>query len=506
VAGSYIAITEGDGDGSDADSFDDDILAPWQGFFVEREAPSADSDNNGGPSSLTFDVADRTDGPDRIIGARATTGAHEAGRVGFELRVHNSNGNLLARDQAARLTLRSTASLGYDAWDATKLTPLASSFATVSIRGTGPDGTPLRKAAEGLPFDLDENVELPLDIAAQNVEGTATLNVAAWEGVPEAWTLHLVDTRGTADPSDDREHELSPGADPYSFPVGPDVAGVASIRHEASKAALTANRTSAGRPAPRVEPLDTALRSARQASTPDAAKPGGNGQEAAEQETAEQEASADAPSRLYLRIIPSTDPLPVELAGMNATVDGDAVQLEWQTASETNNAGFHVEHQAMALGDSTATPSPAGWVRIGFVEGAGTTSEAQSYRFRTRNDLGYGRHVFRLRQVDLDGTETTTEPVEVHMRLEEAYAVDAPYPNPAQQQAVLPITVREDQRVTVEVYDLLGRRVAVVRNRALRGQHTERVTLRTGRLSSGVYFVRVRGDRFATTRRLTVVR
>ncbi|MFB6099274.1 MAG: hypothetical protein ABEK84_09240 [Salinibacter sp.] len=39
----------------------------------------------------------------------------------------------------------------------------------------------------------------------------------------------------------------------------------------------------------------------------------------------------------------SANPLPVELAGLEAQLDGDAVHLTWQTASETNNAGFEVE-------------------------------------------------------------------------------------------------------------------------------------------------------------------
>ena len=37
------------------------------------------------------------------------------------------------------------------------------------------------------------------------------------------------------------------------------------------------------------------------------------------------------------------NPLPVELVAFTAARDGDAVRLAWETAAETNNAGFAVE-------------------------------------------------------------------------------------------------------------------------------------------------------------------
>ena len=159
----------------------------------------------------------------------------------------------------------------------------------------------------------------------------------------------------------------------------------------------------------------------------------------------------------------------------------------------------------VSASDSSAVPDPSDWTDLGFVEGAGTTTEAQSYRFETGR-LDYGRHVFRLRQVDADGTATTTDPVEMKMRLQAAYAVEAPYPNPATQTATLPVTVRDAQRVTVAVYDLLGRRVQVVRDRPVQAQRTNRISLPVRDLASGSYFVRVRGEAFSVTRRLTVVR
>jgi len=176
-------------------------------------------------------------------------------------------------------------------------------------------------------------------------------------------------------------------------------------------------------------------------------------------------------------------------------------RLQWTTASETNNAGFYVQTQPLSA-NSTITASA--WTDLGFVEGKGTTNAAQSYQFET-GEMQYGTHAFRLSQVDTDGTETTTDPVTVDVQLDRAYAVEAPYPNPSSGHATLPVTVRESQRVRVTLYDILGRRVATVHDQEMRGQDTQAIQLDTGRLASGTYFVRVQGDDFITTERMTVV-
>jgi hypothetical protein len=67
------------------------------------------------------------------------------------------------------------------------------------------------------------------------------------------------------------------------------------------------------------------------------------------------------------------------------------------------------------------------------------------------------------------------------------------------------VAVRKTQDVTVRVYDILGRRVQTVRAGELEEQEERKITLEANRLSSGHYFVRVRGDDFSVTERLIVV-
>jgi hypothetical protein len=67
--------------------------------------------------------------------------------------------------------------------------------------------------------------------------------------------------------------------------------------------------------------------------------------------------------------------LPVELTSFTSRVNGRAVELNWSTASELGNIGFHIERNS---GNNS-------WIEIGFREGNGTSSENHFYSFTDKN-------------------------------------------------------------------------------------------------------------------------
>ncbi len=468
-----------------------DEVASWQGFLLTR------SSTGSGDTQVTFNESGRapTSTPD-LVGSKATTGTPTQHRVPLRLVGRDADGTLTALDRAISVLFHEDATDGRDRYDAPKFEPMTESYATLAPVAANSDTT--LRAQESRPLPRRSVERVPLSLQQEGVGGT--FEVAMPSGgevstetpsIPDGWTVKLTDTKNTADPSDDETHVLTPGGTPYTFEAASDKtaskaqADTSNTEAQASDG-TTAEAGQADAPRPTLRRLSRsgAERPAAKAGT---AKDGG----------------ASSP-RFTLAVEPA-EALPVELAELNARRDGERAVLSWQTAAETNNAGFQVQHQRLPAGDTSATPTAADWSTLGFVEGAGTTTEAQSYRHETAA-LDYGRHVFRLKQVDTDGAETATEPVEVQMRLAEAYAVEAPYPNPSRREATLPVTVRESQEVTVSLYDVLGRRVRVVRDRELPGQDTRRIALPVQQLASGTYFVRVRGDGFTATRRLTVVR
>lgn len=198
----------------------------------------------------------------------------------------------------------------------------------------------------------------------------------------------------------------------------------------------------------------------------------------------------------------TSSPLPVELAGFEAEVEREQVILRWQTASETNNAGFEVQHEA---------PDDASWTELGFVESKarnGTTADAKSYRY-VAEDLSVGTHRFRLKQVDLDGSTFLTDPVTATLQMRETLRLGAPSPNPVRRRAAFTFAVKEARGTTVALFNVLGQRVRILYRGTPVAGEAKRIRLSAQQLSglpSGTYFLRLQAGEQAKTRRLTVVR
>ncbi|GAB5521456.1 MAG: hypothetical protein RhofKO_37070 [Rhodothermales bacterium] len=176
--------------------------------------------------------------------------------------------------------------------------------------------------------------------------------------------------------------------------------------------------------------------------------------------------------------------LPVELTAFSAVQDGAEVRLMWTTASETNNAGFHIEHATCGL---MGCEQPQ-WSEVAFVSGQGTTLEAQAYTHRL-TDLASGRHTFRLRQVDYDGTTAYSPLIEVEISATSEFTLLEPSPHPVQQRTRLGWQTSEAQPVQAALFDVQGRRIRTLYDGVTSGMH--RLDLDVSDVASGLYLVRI---------------
>ena len=199
----------------------------------------------------------------------------------------------------------------------------------------------------------------------------------------------------------------------------------------------------------------------------------------------------------YYTIIfePTITEMPIELTSFAAVASGQQAALTWETASETNNAGFHIE-QARA-GEAFET--------IGYVEGAGTTTEPQRYRFNTAA-LDFGTYHFRLLQMDRDGTTHHSAAVEVSIALPEAFVLEEPYPNPFNPEATVRFAVRREGTVHLELYNTLGQRVRVLFAGSVPAGQMQEVRIDGHDLASGLYLVHLRGAGIHGTRRVLLLK
>ena len=189
-------------------------------------------------------------------------------------------------------------------------------------------------------------------------------------------------------------------------------------------------------------------------------------------------------------------PLPVELVSFEGIVDETRTILTWETASETNNAGFYVER----AGDSGR------YTQVDFVEGHGTTTNATRYEFvdDVRHLSGTTWH-YRLKQVDFDGTFEYSKTLSLTIASTNKPQLHEVYPNPFNAQVVLEYELPVEMNVTISLYDAVGQKIGeIARGQLPAGRH--QVNYDASNLASGVYMVRMKaGDRIVT-RQITLTK
>ncbi|MCC3154237.1 M12 family metallo-peptidase [Hymenobacter sp. BT770] len=176
--------------------------------------------------------------------------------------------------------------------------------------------------------------------------------------------------------------------------------------------------------------------------------------------------------------------LPVELTAFSAEARATSAHLAWATASEKNNTGFAVEASA----DGTV------FRRLGWVAGQGNSSSPSQYQFEDGTLAQYGNPTvyYRLRQIDVDGTETFSpvRSVAVPAGLAAQFQV---WPNPARA-AVSVAGVAPGQ--VVQLLDLTGR-LLLQKTQSTSGPLQLELP---SSLAQGIYVVRANGQ----SRRLVV--
>jgi hypothetical protein len=152
-------------------------------------------------------------------------------------------------------------------------------------------------------------------------------------------------------------------------------------------------------------------------------------------------------------------PMPVELSAFIAFKNGDNVELNWQTITESNNFGFDVERASLNQNDN----EKENFSKIGFVKGNGNSNSPKDYTFIDKNPAGGYKYAYRLRQIDTDGSISFSK-TEVIEFLPERFLLYANYPNPFNPSTVIKYQIPADGFVTLKIYDILGGEVKTLVN------------------------------------------
>ncbi|MCH7638526.1 MAG: T9SS type A sorting domain-containing protein [Bacteroidetes bacterium] len=92
------------------------------------------------------------------------------------------------------------------------------------------------------------------------------------------------------------------------------------------------------------------------------------------------------------------------------------------------------------------------------------------------------------------------------VQMPSGYMLESAYPNPFNPSATIGFAVVRTQNVELGLYNALGRKVRTLFSGRIQGQTRFEAQVNGEGLPSGLYLVRLVGDSFSTTRRVTLLK
>ncbi|MCA2005631.1 MAG: T9SS type A sorting domain-containing protein, partial [Ignavibacterium sp.] len=170
------------------------------------------------------------------------------------------------------------------------------------------------------------------------------------------------------------------------------------------------------------------------------------------------------------------------------------VELSWATATELNNHGFQVERKSVG----------GEFLAIGYVKGNGTTTERKEYSFTDRT-IEPGKYVYRLKQMDFDGSYEYSSEIEVDVNPPLQFSLEQNYPNPFNPSTKIKFGLAENTNVKISVYNLLGELVATLVNNQLSAGFHE-VEFNATSLPSGLYIYSIETPVFKDVKKMMLMK
>jgi hypothetical protein len=155
-------------------------------------------------------------------------------------------------------------------------------------------------------------------------------------------------------------------------------------------------------------------------------------------------------------------PLAVTLASFTAVYQNGNSILHWQTATETNNAGWNVYRSETELQEEGLQVNPE------LIPGYGTVTEPKNYIFEDTQVELAKTYRYWLESVDYSGSSQTYGPIELQIPeqggdtpppIDIVYGLHNAYPNPFNPETTISFIMKEPGPAEVNIYNIKGQKV-----------------------------------------------
>jgi len=197
-------------------------------------------------------------------------------------------------------------------------------------------------------------------------------------------------------------------------------------------------------------------------------------------------------------------PAPVRAFSVQSA-SADSVTLAWEATGDDDRTGTAQRYDLRYRTDQPITSQSAftAATQIRKVPQPTSAGTRQSTTIGVGTDTTY---YFALVAVDDAANASPLTALGRDVTPVPSLQLSSPAPQPVRSQATVSLTADEEQAVRADLYDAMGRRVAVLLDDRVPSFQRRRIRVDASPLASGVYFIRVRGANTARTERLVVVK
>ena len=195
---------------------------------------------------------------------------------------------------------------------------------------------------------------------------------------------------------------------------------------------------------------------------------------------------------------------PVEMQLFSVTGQSNRIQIEWSTATETNNAGFNIYRAVSEDGERNQ-------VNDKIISGSINSQSQNSYQYEDKNFEYDVTYYYWLADVSLDGVVKYHGPRVVEVSsAPTAYSLDQNYPNPFNPSTTIKFGLKDDGHVLLNIYNIRGQLVDQLMNtRKPAGSYSLEWDGRDRNgniLPSGTYLYSIRVNDFTYTRKMAFMK